>query len=145
MFNPSFGSKKLIFRELDRPFETAPKTTREPTSIKSRRAYTPSRVTRLRRLMRPSSSKRLMCLPFEKTVRTRHGPVELHSKWCSGYTSIVLVARWFFAHVFSFLLSKIVQSEPGLLCDGRHATASATQRCIRSIELFAGFRPQVRV
>ena len=32
--NPSFRSKKLTFRELDRPFETAPKTTRGSTSTK---------------------------------------------------------------------------------------------------------------
>ena len=65
---PSFRSKKLIFRELGRPFETAPKTTRESTSNKSRLARTPSRVTRLRRLIRLSSSKRLVCLPFEEAV-----------------------------------------------------------------------------
>ena len=60
--NPSFRRKKLIFRELDRPLKTAPKTTRESTSTKSRRACTPSRVTRLKKLIRLSSSRRLMCL-----------------------------------------------------------------------------------
>ena len=33
-----------MFRELDRPFETAPKTTRESTSTRSQRARVPSRV-----------------------------------------------------------------------------------------------------
>ena len=61
--NPSFRSKKWIIRELDRPFETAPETTRESTSTMSRIARIPSRVMRLRRLTRLSSSKRLTCLP----------------------------------------------------------------------------------
>ena len=32
------------------------------------------------------------------------------------------------AHVFSFLLGQIVRGEPGLLCDGRSAAASATRQ-----------------
>ena len=63
--NPNFRIRKLIFRELDLPFETAPKTTRESTITRSRRARTPSRVVRLRRLIRLSSSRRLMCLTSE--------------------------------------------------------------------------------
>ena len=80
--NPSIRSRTLIFRELDRPFETAPKTTHEPTSTKSRRPCIPSRMTRLRRLMRLSSSKSLVCLP-------PHRPIQFQSKWCSGCPAIV--------------------------------------------------------
>ena len=58
--------KKLISREHDRPFETAPKTTRESSSTKSRRACIPSRVTRLRRLIKLSSSNRLIGVPSKK-------------------------------------------------------------------------------
>ena len=54
---PNFRSEKLIFRVLNRLFETATKTTRESTGTKSRRACTPSRVTRLTRLIKLSSSK----------------------------------------------------------------------------------------
>ena len=64
--NTQFSKQELDFRELVRPFETAPKTTRVSTSTKSRRACTPPRVTRLRRPIRLSSSERLMCLLFEK-------------------------------------------------------------------------------
>ena len=70
--NLSFRSKKLNFREPDRPFETAAKTTRESTSTKSRRACIPLRVNRLTRLIRHSSHRRLTCFPlknrYENTV-----------------------------------------------------------------------------
>ena len=79
---PQYSKRTLIFRELDRPFETAPKTTHEPTSTKSRRPCIPSRMTRLRRLMRLSSSKSLVCLP-------PHRPIQFQSKWCSGCPAIV--------------------------------------------------------
>ena len=46
---PNFRSKTLIIRELDLPFETAPKNTRESTRTRSRRARRPSRVIRVRR------------------------------------------------------------------------------------------------
>ena len=60
--SPNVRSRKLTIRELDRPFETAPNTTREHTSPRSR-------VIRLRRLIRLSSSKfQQICLfAFEKT------------------------------------------------------------------------------
>ena len=64
--NPSFRSKKLILRELDRPLRRLPKPRANPPSTKSRCAVTPSRVTRQRRLIKLSSSKRLMCLPLKK-------------------------------------------------------------------------------
>ena len=60
-----FEARSGFFRELDRPFETAPKTTRESTSTNSRLACTPSRRTRLRRLTKLSSSMRLMYFPLE--------------------------------------------------------------------------------
>ena len=89
-------------------------------------------------------------LVLEESVRTHRGPIQLQNKWCCGCTSIVHVARWFFAfpikaHVFSFLLGQIVQGEPGLLCCGRNAAASATRRCICSVEFFAGFCSKVRL
>ena len=54
---PILWIRKLILRELDRPFETAPKTTRESTSTNSRLLHTPSHVTRLRKLIELSCSK----------------------------------------------------------------------------------------
>ena len=65
--NHRVRSKKLIFRELDRPFETAPKITRESTSTKNR-ACAASRVTRLRRLIRLSSSRKLMKSRYDNIV-----------------------------------------------------------------------------
>ena len=44
---PSFRSKKLIFCELERPFETPPKMTCESTSANSRLPHTRSRVNHL--------------------------------------------------------------------------------------------------
>ena len=61
--------------KLDLPFETAPETTRESPRTRTRRARTPSRVIRLRRLIRLFSSRRLMCLSLEKTSC----PTSLHS------------------------------------------------------------------
>ena len=58
-----FSKQEVDFRQLERPFETVPKTTRDFTSTKSRLARIPSRVMRLRRLIRLSRSRRLTCLP----------------------------------------------------------------------------------
>ena len=149
--NLSFRSKKLSFRELDSPFETAPITTRDSTSAKNRCAPIPSRVTRLRRLIKLSSSRRLMCLPLKKkTVCKHHDPIQLQSKWYDSCTSIVHVARWFFefsieAHVFSLLFGQIVQGEPCLLCGGCNAATNSTRRRIRSIEFCTWFRTQFRL
>ena len=133
--NPNFRSKKLIFREPDRPFETAPKTTRESTSTKSRCALIPSRVTRLKRQIKLSTSRRLMCLPLRKKIRKHRDPVQLQRKWCGGCTSVVHVARCFFAfpikaHVFSLLFRQTVQGEQCLLCDGCNEANSSTQKHI---------------
>ena len=77
--NHSFRSKKLTFREVDRPFETAPKTTRESTSTRSRSVRIPSRVIRLKSLIRLSSSRRLMCLSSKKVEQQPHD----HRACCS--------------------------------------------------------------
>ena len=62
---PSFRNKTLDFRELYRPFETTPETTLESKSTISRLPRAPSRQTRLRRLIKLSSSKRLVCFDLE--------------------------------------------------------------------------------
>ena len=126
--SPQFSSKKLIFRELDRPFETPPKTTRDSTSTTSRRACTPSRVTRLRRLIRLSSSRGLMYF-FLKTGTTTSWPNSTSKQVVRRLHVHRAVARQFVvflikAHVFSFLLGQIVQGEPGFPCCGRNAAAS---------------------
>ena len=134
---PNLGSKKLIFRVLNRPFETATKTTHESTGTKSRRACTPSRVTpsdeadQALQFQDPVPRDLCACLR-KKRCQNIVAQSNFKSKWCSGSTSIVHVALWFFAfpikaHVFSFLLGQTVQIEPGLLCDGRNAAATATR------------------
>ena len=65
----------------------------------------------LRRLIRLSSSSRLICLPPKKRWEKKRGPLQLESKRRSGCTCIVHVARWFFAfpiktNMLSFLLGQ---------------------------------------
>ena len=127
----SSRSKKSIFRELDRPLETAPKTTRESTSTKCRFARIPSRVIRLKRLIRLSSSRMLMCLPAAMKRLAVH--FNLGSKRRSSCTYIVHVAQRLFAfpikaNMLPFLFGQIVQGEPVLACNGRETAASATWR-----------------
>ena len=108
----------------------------------------PSRVNRLRKLIKLSSSKRLICLTSTKRYQNI---VAKSSSKANGAAdarpSCILPGErgGFFAfpikaHVFSFLLGQIVQSAPSFLCDGRNAASSATRRCIRSAEFFARFR-----
>ena len=115
--NHSYRSKKLIFRELDRPFERLPKTTRESTSTKSRRACNSFTCDLPEEADQALQFQEIDVLAFGKAVRKHCGPIQLQSKWCTGCTSTVHVARWIFAlpikaHVFSFLLGQIVQGEP---------------------------------
>ena len=115
-------------------FETAPETTRESSSTKSRCALTPS----LRRLIKLSISKRPMCLPLKKKL---HENIVFQpstkATGCSARACCSAVPRLSNQGARVLLLfGQVVQGGPCLLCDGRNAAASATRRCICSIACF---------
>ena len=122
---PVFRSRKLIFRELDRLFETVPNTTRESTRTRNRRACIPSRVTRLE-ADQALEFQAIYMSALEETVRKHRGRTQFQSGAAAPRPSCTLLGgsspfQSRRAHVFSFLL-QIVGGEPGP-CDGRNAAA----------------------
>ena len=110
-FHRDIGS----FRELHRPLQTTPKTTGASTRTMNRCARTPSRVTRLGRLIRLS-----MCVLYAaKSIGKQKDPVQLRCKWRCGCSHVVHSChRLFVAPVkprtYSLLVGQVVQEQPSL-------------------------------
>ena len=130
--NASFRSKNLIFRELHRPFETAPKTTREATSTKRRRTCTPFTCDPPEEADKALQFQEMDVFAFKKRYENI---VRLQSGAAAARPSCVLLGG------SSPCQSRRARSPFSWAKSSQAsgAAASATRRCVCTVECFAGF------
>ena len=83
-----------------------------------------------------------MCLPSKNGMKTTWP--KSTGQWLSGCASVTRLGGLSPFQSWRTCSPRPTRKWPGLPCGRRDAAASATRRRIHRVELFAGFRPQVR-